>query len=172
MATLEEWKKFTVGAPESQREYRTIEIWHPQLDQVYRFVSNYNDVDFILESSAPRNPGESVTFRGVSLSITEPAERQDSEQVLSVSFGNVDGTIHGIIDQITGSGFFDQIQIIYRKYYSGDLSAPALSPSTLFASNIAFDGPIQVSFNAEDVDLTQKRAGLNYIIEQFPGLKE
>lgn len=172
MATLDEWKRFTVGAPESQREYRTIEVSHPQLDQTSRFVVNHVDVDLTLESTAPRNAGETVTFRGVTMSITEPAERQDSEQVLGITFGNVDGTIHDIIDQITGSGFFQQIEIIYRKYYSGDLTVPAVSPLRLFASNVGFNGPTDVSFTAEDVDLSQKRSGLNYIIEQFPGLKE
>jgi hypothetical protein len=172
MATLNSWKRFLVGAPEAQREYRTIEIFHPQLDQVYRFVSNYIDVDFTIESTGPRNASESVTFRGVTMQITEPAERQDSEQNLSISFGNVDGTIHDIVDQITGQGFFDQIEIVYRKYYSGDLTQPAISPLYLFASNIAFSGPTEVSFTAEDVDLSQKRSGLVYTIEDFPGLKE
>lgn len=172
MASLAAWERFVVNAPESQREYRTIEISHPQLDQVYRFVSNYKDLQATLESDAPRNPSELVTFRGVTLAITEPAERHDSEQALVVDFGNVDGTIHNILDQISGSGFFTQVDIVYRKYYSGDLTQPAVSPLYLFASKVSFEGPTTVSFTAEDTDLSQKRSGIIYTVEDFPGLRE
>ncbi|MCK4621332.1 MAG: DUF1833 family protein [Desulfuromonadales bacterium] len=172
MTTRAQWKRFVSHVPEAQREYRTLEIWHPSLKQVYRFVKNYTDVTFGLESDAPRHAGSNVLFRGVTLEITEPAEREDSEQVLSVRFGNVDSTIHEILDQITGTGFFTEINIVYRKYYSGDLSQPAVAPLYLFAASIGFDGPASVSFSAEDADLSQKRSGILYTVEAFPGLRE
>lgn len=139
---------------------------------VERFVSNQKDKSFILEDTAPRNPGETVLFTASTLEIVEPAERNDSDQSLSVNFGNVDGRIHDIIDQISGQGFFAQVQIVYRKYFSGDLSAPAAQPLYLFASTLAFDGPTSVSFTAEDTDLSAKRAGTLYTFEQFPGLRD
>jgi len=171
MASIAAWKRFLASNPEAQREYRTLELWHSQLAQTYRFVSNYSDINLTLESTAPRNPGQTVAFRGVTLEITEPAERQDAEQALSVIFGNVDDTVTDIMDQISGQGFLEPIQVVYRKYYSGDLSQPATSPLYLFASSVAFEGPAAVSFTAEDVDLSQKRAGTRYTLEQFPGLR-
>jgi len=172
MATLTDFKKFLANEPQSVIEFRTIEIFHPQLSQVYRFVSAYTDQQFGLESTAPRSAGQTVTFDGVTLEIIEPAEREDSEQVLSVIFGNVDGRVHDIVDQISGQGFFDQVELIYRKYYSGDLTEPAVPPITLFVSSLSFDGPTTVKFNAEDTDLSAKRSGTVYTFEQFPGLRE
>jgi hypothetical protein len=173
MATIEAWKRFTASNPEAQREYRTIEVWHSQFSTVRRFVFNSSvDLSAGLESTAPRNAGATVVFQAATGTITEPAERQDSEQVLGVSFGSVDGTIHDILDQITGVGYFESVQVVYRKYYSGDLTEPAVDPLYLFASGLNFDGPAQVTFSAEDADLSQKRAGSLYTTEAFPGLAE
>ena len=172
MATLEEWRKFLANETESQREYRTIEIFHPQLSQVYRFVSNSVDVSLTLESDAPRNPGETVVFEQASLGIVEPAEREDSEQTLGVKFGTVDGRLPAIVDQITGTGFFTPVQIVYRKYFSGDLTQPAVPPLLLSAANLDFDGPTSVELTAEDADLSQKRSGRLYRLEVFAGLAE
>ena len=170
MPSIDDYKRFLNGNPESQREYRTIEAWHPQWSQTYRFVKNYVDRDFTLESTAPRNPNELVTFEGVTLNITEPAEREDAEQVLSISFGNVDGLVYDMIDQISGSGYLSQVEIVYRKYYSGDTTQPASTPLYLFLSGVDFEGPTRVVMTAEDVDLTQKRSGSIYTTTAFPGL--
>ena len=172
MATLQKWQQFLASAPEAQREYRTVELWHPQFATVYRFVSDTYPVELTLEPDAPRNNGQLVTFAAATLTVREPAERQDSSQSLSVEFGNVDGTIHNIIDQISGGGFFTPMQVVYRKYYSADLSRPAVPPLYLFAASVGFDGPTAVSFNAEDSDLSQKRSGTIYTVEQYPGLRE
>lgn len=172
MATIAQWRRFAANVPEAQREYRTLELWHPQLDGVRRFVSNSCPFSATLETDAPRDPGETVAFRPVTLRITEPAEREDSEQSLLVEFGNVDSTVHEILDQITGTGFFTGVEVVYRKYYSGNLSQPAVPPLYLYAAGISFDGPTAASFNAEDVDLSQKRSGELYTPERYPGLRE
>lgn len=169
MANLIAWERFVTNFPESQREYRTIEIWHPQFAQPYRFVSNYVNIDLTLEAGAPRDPSSSVTFTGSTLRIVEPSEREDMEQVLSVDFGNTDSTIHEIVDQVAGTGYLSSAEVIYRKYYSGDLTEPATPPLYLFASSLDFNDT-SVSFSAEDADLSQKRSGVLYTLELFPGL--
>ena len=170
MPSTEDYKRFLNGNPEAQREYRTIEAWHPQWSEAYRFVRNYNDTEFVLEAGAPRNPQELVSFEGVTISITEPAEREDSEQILSINFGNVDGKVYEMLDQISGSGYLSQVEIIYRKYYSGDINQPASTPLYLYLSGVDFEGPTSVSMTAEDVDMSQKRAGIVYTTNIFPGL--
>lgn len=170
MANLIAWERFVTNFPESQREYRTIEIWHPQFSQTYRFVANYLDINFTLEAGAPRDPSASVPFTGSTIRVVEPSEREDMEQALSVQFGNVDSTIHEIVDQITGTGYLSSAEVIYRKYYSGDLSEPATPPLYLFASDLGFEDTT-VSFSAEDSDLSQKRSGVIYTLELFPGLR-
>lgn len=172
MATLEQYKKFIANEPESQREVRTIEVWHPQFGTVYRFVNDYSNFVGTLESTAPRNPGASVTFTAATLQIEDPAERNDSDQLLSITVGATDGQLHAIIDQISGSGYLSQCEIIYRKYYSGDTSAPAVPPLYLFMSGVNFDNGDSATITAEDSDLSSKRSGILYTLEFFPGLAQ
>lgn len=172
MTTLAEWRQFVTNVPEAQREYRTIEIYHPNLDQIYRFVKNTFDIAATLEAGAPWNPTETPVFRGVALDITEPAEQEDATQTLAVKFGNVDSTIQDILEQVQGSGYFTPVSVVYRKYYSSTLDRPAVPPLYLSAATVAYNGPRSVSFVAEDADLSQKRSGEVYDGEHFPGLRQ
>lgn len=170
MASLEEYERFIRNEPEAWIEYRTLEVWHPQFDQIYRFVNQYTDKTFTLESGAPRNSGENVSFVAKGFQVTEPTEREDNDQILDVAFSNVDATVQDMIDQISGSGFFQQVEVIYRKYYSNDTSEPASTPLYLNISNINFINSREAGFTAEDTDLTTKRVGKIYTTELFPGL--
>jgi len=160
MATITAFKQFLASAPEAQREIRTIQIDHTDLSQSYYYAQDYND--FVAEG---------VTYLAASLVITEPAERNDSEQNLQISMGAVSDELQGIIDQITDQGFMNELTITYRKYYSGDLTQPAVTPTILYGSSISFDNSNQVSFVAEDTDLTNKRSGQLYTLSLFPGIE-
>jgi hypothetical protein len=109
-------------------------------------------------------------FSQATLTIEEPQERNDADQLLSITMGAVDDRLDDIIGQITGSGYFDQIQVVYRKYYSGDLAEPATTPLYLFGSGITFENTESATFSAEDTDLSAKRSGALYTTENFPGL--
>ena len=159
MATLTVWKQFLASAPEAEREIRTIEIDHVDLPAPQYFVQDYSN--FIAEG---------ITYQAAGLVITEPSERNDSEQNLQISMGAVTDELQAIIDQITEQGFLSEMQVTYRKYYSGDLSQPAIAPTILYGSSISFENSDRVSFVAEDTDLTNKRSGQLYTLSQFPGI--
>lgn len=159
MATLTSWKRFLASAPEAQREIRTLQIEHADLTAPQYFVQDYND--FVAEG---------ITYKAAGIIITEPAERQDSEQNIQVSMGAVSDELQDIIDQITDTGYMSELKITYRKYYSGDLTQPAIDPIVLFGSSISFDGSERVTFSAEDTDLSNKRSGILYTIAKFPGI--
>ena len=159
MATLTAWKQFLASASESQREIRTIEIDHADLASPQYYAQNYDD--FIAEG---------ITYKAAGLVITEAAERQDSEQNIMISMGAVDDELQGIIDQITEQGFMSELKVTYRKYYSGDLTQPAITPTILYGSSITFENSDRVSFMAEDSDLSNKRSGLLYTLKLFPGI--
>jgi len=169
MATLEEYQRFIVNEPEAQREIRTIEVYHSSFG-TKRYVNGYESVYVGIEDGAPRNAGQRVYFQQAHLSITDAAERGDSDQLVTISMGIVDGSLNGFINQISGDGFLEEIEVIYRKYYSGDTSQPAITPSYLYLSNISFENGKTATISAEDINLEQKRAGTIYTIEQFPGL--
>ena len=170
MATDIQFIQWTQNEPESWIEYRTIEVFHYQLSQVYRYVDNRDDLTATLETGAPRNPNTAVLFSNSGLKITDPSEREDNDQLLDVTFGNIDGTIQDMLDQISGIGYLSDVEIIYRKYYSGNLLEPASPPQYLSASVVNFKSANLVGFTAEDTDMTTKRVGSFYYTETFPGL--
>lgn len=111
-----------------------------------------------------------MTYKAAGLIITEPSERNDSEQNLQISMGAVTDELQDIIDQISDQGFLSELKITYYKYYSGDITQPAITPTILYGSSISFENSDRVSFVAEDTDLTNKRSGSLYTLSKFPGI--
>lgn len=175
MATFQDYLKFKVNKPEAKREFRTVEIYHPKFTDIFRLVQDFDEYTATLEDTAPRNAGQTVTFEPFSGRLVEPAERSDGEKVLQVVIGDLLGAIQDELDNLQGSDWFTPIEIVYRKYWSDDSTAPAVPPFYLFADGPSFnesDGeiPIGATFNARDTDLSQKPAGILYTLDKFPGL--
>lgn len=166
----EAYRKFLASAPVAEREFRTIEIHHPDFSETLRFVRDYEDQTLTLESTAPRDPSTAVLFTALSMEIKEPGETQDVEQVLQVSLGAVGNEVQDQVDQITTGNTFEPIELIYRKYYSGDIGEPVLVIQ-LSCSVLQFNGYSSVSFTAEDVDFANSRSGELYTLERFPTLE-
>lgn len=170
MASLDEYKKFVNSAPEAQREYRTIELYHTDFSSTLRFVKDFQDINLTLEATAPRDPSTSVLFTALAMEVTEPGENGQVEQILSIGLGAVGSEVNDQLNQITESGSLTPVELIYRKFYSGDLTSPVVVLS-LSVADVSFKGYDNVSFTGEDVDFAIKRAGELYTIERFPGLK-
>ena len=176
MATFEDYVKFKINKPEAKREFRTIEIFHPKFSKTFRLVQDFDQYDAFLESTAPRQPGQLITFEPFSGKIVEPAERNDGDLSLQVDIGDLKGEIQDELDMIDGVDWLTPIEIIYRKYWSDDNTAPAVNPFYLFANSPSFeesDGeiPVNASFTAQDSDLSQKSAGSLYTTTDYSGLK-
>jgi len=167
--TSEAWKQYLIQAPTNEREFRTIELFHPDFSGVLRFISDYEDQTLKLESTAPRNPSESVLFTAISLVITEPGETPNSTPLLTVNMGAVGNEVQNEIDNITDDGFLIPINVIYRRFYEGETDGPVLVYS-LSASNLKFESYKGVAFSAQDIDFANKPAGEIYTIERFVGL--
>lgn len=155
--------------PEAQREFRTIELFHPDFS-LLRFAQDFKDVNLTLEPTAPRNPSVSVTFKAISMNVDEPGENGQIEQILSVSLGAVGNEVNDKIQQITETGSLTPIELIYRKYYSGDLTEPVLI-LTMSVADVSFKSYENVTFTGEDSNFAIKRAGELYLIERFVGLR-
>ena len=170
MATLTEWNKFLASAPESEQEFRCIEFYHSYFTSVVRIVNKFTDKYFTLEDTAPRNPNESVKFDSLFLKVEEPEENKDGESALNINLGGIGNLVQDQLDLIDGDGFLEQIQCIYRKYYSGDLSEP-VKVLYLDVSSVIFAGYESVKMIAEDSDLINKNSGERYTLSRFPQLK-
>lgn len=170
MATLEAYERFIANEPEAQIEYRTIEAYHPSFNATRRWIFNFINKSFPLESEAPRNPGETVLFEKANGQVTEPSEQDDGEQQLTINLGGVDGELNELISSISGVDFLTPIEIVYRKYFSGDLSEPATTPLHLQITNISFENINAVTIVAEDANLATRKPGQYYLLENFKGL--
>lgn len=170
MATLEAYERFIANEPEAEIEYRTIEAYSPAIGTV-RYVFNFTAHTFMLESGAPRDANQSVQFLPASGTVTEPAERDDGEQQLNIELGGADAVLNELIEKIDGIAYLTPIEIIYRKYYSGDLSQPATTPLYLEMQSINFSNMDAVSIIAEDANLAARRPGRYYLLSEFEGLK-
>lgn len=104
------------------------------------------------------------------MEITEPAERDDADQILTVSLGAVGNEVQNQISQITPLGSFTPIGLVYRKFYSSDTATPVLTLS-LSVGTLNFNSYSEVSFTGEDTDFINKSAGEIYTLERFPTLR-
>lgn len=166
----EAYKKFVTGNTIGQREYRTIEIYHSQFSQTFYFVKDYENQFLEIESTAIRNQGEIVEFEALSMNLIEPSENLDAEQVLTVQLGAIGSLVNKEIEKISGDGFFEPIQFIYRKYYSGSVGEPVLILN-LTCSNITFNSYENLTLTCEDLDINNKSSGELYTLERFEGLR-
>lgn len=171
MAAIDDYKIFAASAPESEREYRTIELYHPDFSSTLRFVADPSDRGLTLEADAPRDASTKVTFTAIYMKIIEPQESGQVEQTLSVSMGGVGGEINSILSEITESGRLTPIDLIYRKFYSGDGGLEPVIVVKLSVADVSMKGYEQVTFTGEDIDFATKRAGELYLIERFTGLR-
>jgi hypothetical protein len=169
MAENEGYSRFLASAPPDQREIRTFEIYHPAMTQLFRFAQGYVQESLPLEDDAPRNPGEVVDFKAIAAQITEPAESSRGEPILTIALGAVGSEVNEQVSLIKGEDTQTPVQLIYRKYYTGDLSAPVLV-YRLSLSSISFESYTQINFTAEDYDFSNKTSGEIYTLERFPGL--
>lgn len=163
------YDRFLASTPAGKREYRTIEIYHPDFSNLLRFVKDFEDQTLILEATAPRNPSSAVLFTAIAMEVGEPSENRDGDPILTINLGAVANEVNDELDLMTDTGRLTPISVIYRKFYEGDLTGPVLVLN-LTASNIKFDGFTAVAFVAEDTDFINKRSGELYTIERFPML--
>ena len=157
--TSEDYKVFLASAPTDQREYRTLELSHPDFAETLFFV----------QDKLNRSLGGQV-YTALSMDVTEPAERDDADQVLSVTLGAVGNEVQDQVSQITPLGSFTPISLIYRKFYSSDETTPVLTLS-LSIGTLNFNAYSEVSFTGEDTDFINKSAGELYLTERFTGLR-
>lgn len=163
------WAQYLVQAPTDKREFRTIEIYHPDFSSVLRFVQDFEDQTLLLEADAPRNPSTNVLFTAINLDIQEPGEKSNTGPVLVVNLGAVGNEVQDQLDNITDNGLLTPVEVIYRRYYEGDITGPVLV-FKLSAANLKFQSYEGVAFTASDIDFANRKAGELYTLERFPML--
>lgn len=149
--------------------FETIELFNANLG-VRRFVARqFFDKEFTLEESAPRNGGETVSFRPANMSISPTTQEDQPVTKLEINLGEVGQMVKSEFRSLRGK--VDQrLELIYRVYRGSDLTSPLNIPQTLYVEDINFNGD-SVAMVAGDDNPLKVITARKYLTQDFPGLE-
>ena len=171
MATLTEaLKEAYASAPEKIITYHTIELRHPSFTEPVRVVRDLTDLVAALESNAPANPGEYVTFIGCPFEFSLPGQTDQGQlPEIEVTLDAVTGELITQLDLAIQT--LDQIEVTYRPYVSSDLSAPHMDPPlTMTLRDVQVTGRRMTGRAGFDNLQNERFPKVDYTTEEFPGL--
>lgn len=145
----------------------TVEIYH-QSTGVHRLYNGFSDKTLTLESGAPRNAGQAVTFRAVAFEAPKPSQQDEPRISIPITINRIGSELKSEIKKIKAFGAFDPIEIVWRQYLSSNTSAP-VEVYYLYAQNIAINAQA-VTITATDENPLAKRVARIATTNDFPGL--
>ena len=108
--------QFFNSKPADQVLYTTIGLFHTDIG-VLRYVTGQQfDKEFTLETDAPRNADELVTFEAVAFDAPEPEQGETGEVQLDIQLGAVGIDVKSKIKMITDAGWEQPLEVIYRQH--------------------------------------------------------
>lgn len=119
-------KEAYASAPAGVIIYQTLELRHPVFTQPIRVVCDRTELEATLESAAPVNPGEAVTFAAFAFRFSKPEVSALGLPQVQLEIDNVDRSIVNAVEAAVASS--DVIELTYREFISTDLSAPQNNP--------------------------------------------
>ncbi|WP_162255203.1 DUF1833 family protein [Rhizobacter sp. Root1221] len=148
----------------------TYELWHPTLPEPARIVHDMAPLEAMLESTAPRDAGEVVTFMASYVEASRSEESDDAATpTVNVTIDNVSGLLSDALRIARGTNI--PWELIERVYASDDLSGPAMLPVLrLTFTESTIDGTsatLRASYG-DPVNVAVPR--LTYKPEEYPGL--
>jgi hypothetical protein len=134
-----------------------------------RFVMDADqDHTCTLESTAPLNAGQAVTFLGAMFGLTLPSVEEGAAPKLSITVPNIGTKITQHIDNATMGD--RPITVTYRAYLDTDTSAPQAKPLTLELDSCKCGGGM-ITATATLLNLSNKSfPSVLYDTVKFPGL--
>lgn len=106
--------------------YVTLEMRHSLLTEPIRVVCDHEDLICTLESDAPLDPGEQVTFQAFTFRTSKPEISPTGIPTMPLEIDNVDRRITASIEAVLSSK--ESIKVVFREYLSLDLSMPQNDP--------------------------------------------
>ena len=162
-------KEAYASAPTDEIIYPTLEIWHQNFTTPIRVVNAVKNIRATLESTAPRNPGESVTFTAFAFSFKKPDVSADGSPTLTIEIDNVSRQILTELQPAAVSS--GEITVIYREYLLSDLSAPQNDPPIVLTITNISATVTRVTATATLGNYNNRKfPGLVYDAQKFPGL--
>ena len=113
-------------APAGEVVLHTLEFRHPAFTTPLRVVRDRADLNATLESTAPENPSEEVTFVQFAFDLELPDVTNGSSPELLLTMDNVSRDVMAYLDLAANSK--DLIEVTYRPYLLSDTSEPQMNP--------------------------------------------
>lgn len=160
------YSEFFLSGSRASIQLELIEISHPNFSKLYRKVRNARKgVTVTLEDSTI------ATFDYLPMAVKNLGNRDDLDNGVSVSFGDLGETLPKEIDRVTSNdGFGIKPTVIYRIYDSGNLSAPLYGPVRFEVKSFTFNRK-GCTFEAKAPGLNFSATGLLYRLDAFPMLR-
>lgn len=160
-------EQFFTTKPADQVEYTTLEIYNANAGML-RFVTGQTfSKDFTLESEAPRNAGEVVTFDPYQFAAPEPEQGTDGEVSLDIQLGTVGVQAKQYMRDVSAS-WPPIIDIVWRKHLSG-VTDPVFV--LYFQAETVGLQNIDAAISARQVNQAARDVSRKYN-DDFPGLQE
>lgn len=149
----------------------TLELRHPAFTEPIRVVNDFVDIQALLETTAPENAGEVVTFRAFSFELTLPELTDEGIPELNIKLDNVSREITQHIELAIGVP--EKLEVIYRAYLASDLTTagPHNNPPLHLTITSIEATALSVDVTASLVDFVNKKFPTEeYDGNRFPGL--
>ena len=169
MATQQEKQFFTTKPREIY--FETIELYHSQIGTLRYVFKQFFDKEFTLESDAPRDAGNAVSFSPAAGEVSPLIQSDSPTTSLEINLGRVGQNVKNRLSNINGTGWIEQIECIYRVYDGSDTSEPLNVPPRLFISNISMTRDNVSIDGAEDDNPLGVTVARKYLAQDFPGLE-
>lgn len=156
-------------APQGVVLLDTLEFRHASFTAPLRVVRNTVDIVATLESDAPENGGEAVTFTRFAFDFTLPEVSDGAAPELVIAIDNVNRLIVESLELAVAST--DALYVTYRPYLSTDLTAPQMDPPlTMTVHHIEAD-VFRVTARCGFGDILNRAFPReDYTAARFPGL--
>lgn len=162
-----QYTEFFLGSNSKVAQLETLEISHPNLSATYRVVRNQrNNLIATLEDGITP-----ATFVYYPVRIIERGQREDLEQGLSITFGDLGQILPVELDNIrAASGFGVKPVVKYRTWRSDYLALPLYGPIVLQVKSITNTSEGS-TFEVVAPQLNVSKTGEIYRTDRFPMLR-
>lgn len=168
-------KEAYATAPQGEVILHTLEFRHPSFEDelgaptAIRVVHDHADLNARLETSAPLNPDEYVTFIAFAFDFSLPEVQQTAMPEITITIDNVSQDIERNLALAVASPY--KIEVTYRPYLNTDLTGPQMNPPLTLTVTGVEANDFQITARATFSDMANKLfPGVDYTAETFPGL--
>lgn len=157
--------KFFLNSKSNIVQLELLELSHPNFSKVYRIVRNS------VQGVTVNIDGQQSSFDYYPLSIKGGSMKDDLDQGITISFGDLGEVVPNEIDRIKQADAFNvKPRVRYWTFRSDDLQSPMYGPVVLEVSEFSND-QTGTTFEAKAPSINVSKTGEIYDLTRFPMLR-